>query len=212
MSMVSVSAATIEASHGDVFTLGKELLGNTLHIGDKNFAYWQYLDLGTGVSADEVYIQALQGQSIGIAIIGSWQAGDGDDVDAQIWFRVTHDQELATIIGSSLAIGGSAGDDGLVTVHEDQCAGGLLFACNPGHDTNLFVSDPGSSFDSVSYDKAYAFVDVFKDIGINGPGAISRIEQYFIQEGDVPEVPEPTTMLLFSTALLGLGFMRRKKS
>ena len=40
------------------------------------------------------------------------------------------------------------------------------------------------------------------------------IRQSFTQipNGDIPPVPEPATMLLFSTALLGIGLMRRKKS
>jgi len=49
---------------------------------------------------------------------------------------------------------------------------------------------------------------------VPGGASATTINQWFYQRdgGNVPEVPEPATMLLFSTALLGLGFMRRKKS
>jgi hypothetical protein len=48
-----------------------------------------------------------------------------------------------------------------------------------------------------------------------GKVTASIITQTFYQDGGdggTGEVPEPATMLLFSTALLGLGYMRRKKS
>ncbi len=43
---------------------------------------------------------------------------------------------------------------------------------------SLYVAAPGNSFDSEFYDAVYSSLDVFEDIGINGPGAVSRIEQF----------------------------------
>ena len=121
---------------------------------------------------------------------------------------------FATITGSTLGIIGSGVlPDGFVFVSESQCAGGLLIACAGGEFRTLTAFHPpdGNQFDSITYAQSVVFVDVFKDIGVTGVGGVSRIEQHFQQTSDAV-IPEPATMLLFSTALLGLGFMRRKKS
>lgn len=72
-----------------------------------------------------------------------------------------------------------------------------------------YPSTGNFSFDPISK------VWVSKDISIvTEQSGVSDIfnSHHYQRDGDIPPVPEPATMLLFSTALLGLGFMRRKKS
>ncbi len=84
----------------------------------------------------------------------------------------------------------------------------------------LVLLNPDGSLEPLGQLKVYITKDIQlrprfcqTDDCYNGIGA-TIITQTFTQipNGDIPPVPEPATMLLFSTALLGLGFMRRKKS
>ena len=85
----------------------------------------------------------------------------------------------------------------------------------PAEDDELVLSTPSKV---VFIQKDILFnassCDGFNDQDCTTGASATTFGQFFYQEdrSDVPEVPEPATMLLFSTALLGLGFMRRKKS
>lgn len=130
--------------------------------------------------------------------------------------------------------------DPIVQMTEIGCLVDPLFGCTP--ETNLLGSlvvdnDLGTvgvtnsavfwfegtdtlwvKKDLTISDGSYCGDTLTKDIiceSIGGtPGFISDItnSHHYQRDGDVPEVPEPATMLLFSSALLGLGYMRRKKS
>lgn len=49
------------------------------------------------------------------------------------------------------------------------------------------------------------------DPTMTGPGSL-KIGGLFRPDGDIPEVPEPSTVLLMGGALLGLGLLRKKRN
>lgn len=120
-----------------------------------------------------------------------------------------------SLVGLDAAFGTYSG---LIQMTELGCSA----APNPGCGANvlgtLFIdTDPNTA---IPYDDSFNFepvgkVWVSKDISIlNDQSGLSDLynSHHYRRDGDIPDVPEPATMLLFSTALLGLGLMRRKKS
>lgn len=120
-----------------------------------------------------------------------------------------------SLVGLDAAFGTYSGQ---VQMTEVGCGA----APNPGCGANvlgtLFIDTDANT--AVPYDDSFGFapiskVWVSKDISIlNATSGISDLfnSHHYQRDGNVPDVPEPATMLLFSTALLGLGYMRRKRS
>ncbi len=89
--------------------------------------------------------------------------------------------------------------------------GDLLGSLAIDNDPETATSSGGSFF----FEPVEGTIWVKKDMTITDKdGFISDINNshHYQRGGDIPVIPEPATMLLFSTALLGLGWMRRKKS
>ena len=108
---------------------------------------------------------------------------------------------------------------GLIQMTETACSAAPDPGCGANVLGTLFIdTDPNTL--NVPFEDSFSFaptskVWVSKDISVvTDASGLSDLfnSHHYRRDGDVPEVPEPTTMLLFSTALLGLGFMRRKKS
>lgn len=109
---------------------------------------------------------------------------------------------------------------GLRELTEIGCLSQPLRGCQPEADElgSLFIdTDPTSDAPTAAsfWFDGVGKLWVSKNLTIaDSSSGVSDIfnSHHYRRDNDVPEVPEPATMLLFSTALLGLGFMRRKKS
>ena len=153
----------------------------------------------------------------GLLFSAGWVAGPGVTLDSLIFYTV--ETGGALIKDNSLGIAGVATTGtGIVTVAENKCLGGLFSPspfgtlCTPPGTpmVTLFVFDtPGffDVFDTIVFSPV-AFIDVIKDItvsgGFEGIASLSAVSQQFSQV-----VPEPSTFVLFGSALLGLAGMRR---
>lgn len=223
--LIGVLALCVGSASAATVTLESLLDGGSLIVDDKIFTDFSYSTSGAGtIDASQVNVTGLTDGGVlnpgtGIRFEGAWSASGGEIVDIQIDFTVMVLDPNFEIIGSSLFMGGGIGaDGGVIDIAETQCAGGVLDACVGG--AYYFLDTEQTEgivqvFDSNSFDPAVTLVDVFKDVlldasNIKGVVQISRIDQRFIQR-PLNEVPEPATMLLFSSALLGLGLLRKKK-
>lgn len=109
--------------------------------------------------------------------------------------------------------------DAFVSIGESVChAIQVSGACSGVVLPGLFINHEnaaGDNYVEMIFDQPFTGkMWIQKDIQISAGSTLSDFynSHHSRDGGDVPEVPEPATMLLFSTALLGLGFMRRKKS
>lgn len=106
---------------------------------------------------------------------------------------------------------------GHIQLSEVGCAVAFAQGCSSNLG-NLFIDTDDSSAPPSSaafWFEAQSKVWVGKDLTVvDETSGVSDIfnSHHYRSDGNVPEVPEPATMLLFSSALLGLGYMRRKKS
>ena len=108
---------------------------------------------------------------------------------------------------------------GMVQLTETACKVFPSPGCSEANSLgSLFIDmDPATTTigRSGSFDfSPQAWLWVGKDLTIGANSGLSDLfnSHHWQRDSDVPEVPEPATMLLFSTALLGLGYMRRKRS
>jgi hypothetical protein len=210
-----------------------------LHVtcGDKTFSNFSITNYTGTVTVNA--FDAGDGE-VGINFNAGWTAvGTSLDMTLEFKVKVNDPAWFVTSIGQSMVAGATTGS--FVKIDEyiwtGQNAGGDNLAKSFLW-TGLFpddVIDPSpeefQGDDLVLSPKSQEFW-VRKDIhlnaeatfcatveneyvcGIPGVASATSITQRFFQEHDgrTPPVPEPATMLLFSTALLGLGYMRRKKS
>ena len=118
--------------------------------------------------------------------------------------------------------GAAATGDGDVTVVEDVCLGGVFSTgpsdCQGAPDTLAVAQLPefSTSPDSLSFIAPASFFDVFVDLGIasNGAGTAAlngAVTTQFTGAAAPAAVPEPMSLLLVGSGLLGLAARARRK-
>ena len=191
----------------------------TVTIGDKTFGDFA----SAGIDEDKVNVlgDIADDGTVQILFQGGFVDtfdGDDDGTDYSLFYSVTAGPGF-DIIGITQGFSLSGGGDVLIgeNVWENGFFSGLVANSTVAFNDALFdAEDPlGEAFQGddllvPNLTKVYVTKDIFLRASEQG-GQVGAtiITQGFIQEG--AEVPEPTTMLLFSSALLGLGFMRRLK-
>jgi hypothetical protein len=193
--------------------------GFSCDISDKTFSNWLWAPTQTGgagiIPATGVLVTPLPLAPPGFVASFAGRAGAGQTQDALFGFTVMTNG--APITDASLTMfGAQVFGDGSVTIGEDLCSDDL-WSDGCAHGTILHLSTCLS--DVISCNKitdhidftGEQFIDVRKDIelngGANGAAFLSDVEEHFSQG----TVPEPSSILLFGSGILGLaGVMRRK--
>jgi hypothetical protein len=189
-------------------------------ISDKTFSNWLWAPSQTGgagiipASGVQVTPQPLPANNPGFLLAFAGFAATGQTQDAT--FGVTVRSNGALITDMTLVMSGAGVfGDGSVTIFEDVCSDGLWSnGCAGGQiyhlSTCLSLVIPCSKLTDTIVFPGERFVDVIKDIELNGGthgfAFLSDVEQRFSET-----TPEPGSLVLFGSGVLGLGSLLRRK-
>ena len=194
--------------------------GFSCGIDDKTFSNFMYSGTsnppGFGLPAGSVAVSPITSPgNPGLQFSAGWFASTSSGIleeDSLLQYAVNVNPGGSLITDVSLSIGGVGFmGTGAVIVDETVCLGAMLPACSGGTVKTLSVFDSSSGsqlFNSISF-AGVSEVDVQKDIsveaGTNGNATLSLVTNQF------SEVPEPSSIMLFGSGILGLATVLRRR-
>ncbi len=191
------------------------------------FSQFNYMPTSTGTAialpASAVGISPLlnsAGDGLGFQIVGGFAATSGGESDAIFQYEVSALNSSTSLTGISLGFNGTATGTGIANVSENYCAGGTSVpptTCG-GNLQNIRVqSTQGvNSLTASGNLGGVQSVTVSKDIqvnaGTNGTATISSVTNQFQTGagGSGSSTPEPASLFLIGSGLLGLGAIRKR--
>jgi PEP-CTERM motif len=198
--------------------------GFSCGIDDKTFLDFSYSSSsnpgGFAIPASGVSVSPITQQgNPGFLFSAPWTVSNNSGVlmeDSLIGYNVTVNSGGAPITDLTLAmVGFDAIGTGEITIDETYCLGGILPVCSGGTEGTLslnYTSKGGATSQTVNF-AGVTEVSVEKDIlltsGTNGQAAVSGVYNQF-SEG-TGTTPEPSSIVLFGSGVLGLAAVLRRK-
>jgi len=182
--------------------------GFSCTIGSLTFSGFSYTDGAfggaTAIPASGVAVTPVTGSELGFQFSAPWVASASQGVDSEISYTVTASGTSITDLILSMA-GFGFTDGGDVSVAETSVAPPL----------SLLVFDNATGMvpsDTVTL-AGVSSLTVTKDIAVVGGGSGTGHLSVVFNEFSTSNVPEPASMLLLGSGLLGLaGYVRRRRA
>lgn len=215
LALLVVLVCGLSAFGSDCIVQGyDQYIGTSCGINDKTFDNFTYSTAGTNqLPASSITVNPINTpNNPGFLFAAPWNAVGNQTQDSLIGFTV-HDNSGPNIIDLSLYMfGGATLGNGFASVSETYCAGDTFAdLCAHGTEGTLstYLGNGLSKLhDSVSF-SGVQVVDVVKDVELLGGGnggfaVLSGVENQF------SEVPEPGSMVLFGSGIIGLAGVARR--